>query len=85
MKVTAVCYGAMRDFVPSDGNEVAVELGPEATIGDLVDTLGAPRKLASSILVGGRPGRIDEKLEDGVRVTLMPPFSGGEEEEPSYG
>ena len=80
MRVTAICYGAMRDFLPqSSGNEADFVLDDGATVGQLVDALGAPRKLAAAILIDERRGELSETLTDGTRVTLMPPFSGGEE------
>lgn len=86
MKIIVSCFGAMREFLPDPkANEHSIELPDGATVGDLVDALGAPRKLAASILLGEQPGELGEGLEDGMRVTLMPPFSGGEEEEPTDG
>ena len=86
MRVTAICYGAMRDYlIDAAHNEAVIALDEGATVGDLVDALGAPRKLAASILIDERRGDLSEPLEDGMRVTLMPPFSGGEEEEPTDG
>ena len=86
MRVTAICYGAMRDYlIEATRNEAVIALDEGATVADLVDALGAPRKLAVSILIDERRGELSEPLKDGMRVTLMPPFSGGEEEEPRYG
>jgi molybdopterin converting factor small subunit len=79
MKVTVVCFGAMREYLPADAHENRAEitLSDEATVGDLVDQMGAPQRLASSILVGESREDLAFALTDGMQVTLMPPFTGG--------
>ena len=79
MKVTVTCFGAMRDYLPEtrEGNTAAVELAEGATVGDLVDALGAPRQLVHALLVDEVRGALDNPLREGAAVTLMPPFGGG--------
>jgi molybdopterin converting factor small subunit len=79
VKVTVLCFGAMREHLPSGtaGNRADVELHEGADVGDLVDALGAPRRLVFALLVDGRRGELDTRLEGGAEVTLMPPFTGG--------
>ncbi|HEX2235291.1 MAG TPA: MoaD/ThiS family protein [Actinomycetota bacterium] len=79
MKVTVVCFGAMREHLPpyAAGNRADVELDEGADVGDVVDALGAPRRLVFALLVDGRQARLDTSLQDGAEVTLMPPFTGG--------
>jgi molybdopterin converting factor small subunit len=79
MVVSVICFGAMRDFLPSGGtgNRAEVEIGDRATVGDLVDALGAPRRLVFSVLVDGVQAHLDTQLSDGGDITLMPPFAGG--------
>jgi molybdopterin converting factor small subunit len=79
VKVTVVCFGAMREHLPPSaaGNRADVELDEGADVGDLVDALGAPRRLVFALLVDGRQARLDTSLQDGAEVTLMPPFTGG--------
>ncbi|MDQ3784001.1 MAG: MoaD/ThiS family protein [Actinomycetota bacterium] len=85
MKVGVTCFGAVRDYLPAGaaGNRAEVELAEEATVGDLVDRLGAPRRLIFSLLVDGTRAGTDAVLQDGSEVTLMPPFSGGQAGSPS--
>jgi molybdopterin converting factor small subunit len=79
MVVSVICFGAMREFLGpgGTGNRAEVEIGDVATVGDLVDALGAPRRLVFSVLVDGVQARLDTQLSDGGVVTLMPPFAGG--------
>ena len=79
MKVTVVCFGALRDFLPvaAVGNSADLELGEGARVQDVVDALGAPQGLVHALLVDGRSSTLDARLSDGAEVTLMPPFTGG--------
>lgn len=77
--MTVLCFGAMREHLPpgAAGNRADVELREGADVGDLVDALGAPRRLVFAVLADGRRGELDTRLEDGAEITLMPPFTGG--------
>ena len=79
MIVAVVCFGAMRDFLPETrvDNRAEIDVDSEATVGDLVDALGAPRRLVFSVLVDGVHGEMSTPLSSGAEVTLMPPFAGG--------
>ena len=79
MRVTVVCFGAMREYLPEDatGNRVDLDLEDAATVGSVMDALGAPRRLAYALLIDGRRARLDEAVHPGAEVTLMPPFTGG--------
>jgi molybdopterin converting factor small subunit len=77
--VTVTCYGAMRDFLPptATGNSVSLDLPDGATVGDVVDALGAPRRLVHAALVNEDPSDLSRELRTGDRLTLMPHYSGG--------
>ena len=79
MKVTIVCFGVMREFLPENavGNEVSIQLPDGATIGDATDELGAPRHLVHAALVNEDPAGLTKRLNEGDRLTLMPHYSGG--------
>ena len=79
MKVSAVCFGQMREFLPPDaeGNRATLELTGQARVLDLVQSLGAPERLVYVLLVNGERGQLDHPLADGDEVTLMPPYTGG--------
>src|SRR5665809_120612 len=82
MKVSAVCFGQMREFLPPDaeGNRATLELDDTARVLDLVHMVGAPERLIYVLLVNGERGRLEDPLADGDEVTLMPPYSGGSED-----
>ena len=82
MKVTIVCFGAMREYLPddADGNRATIDVPDGASVGDLVDALGAPRRLVHALLVDEVQGDLAQRLHEGAAVTLMPSFSGGIED-----
>lgn len=78
MTVTVVCFGAMREFLPDPvSGRGAVQLLAGGTVRNLVGALGAPEHLIHSVLVDGLRAELDQPLEEGSEVTLMPPFAGG--------
>ena len=79
MKVTVLCFGMLRDHLPStaDGNRALVDLEGQATVADVVGSLGLPEGQVFAILVDGERGDLGQRLQEGSEVTLMPPFSGG--------
>jgi molybdopterin converting factor small subunit len=79
MRVSVVCFGAMREHLPhgATGNQAVLEVEDAATVGDVVDGLGAPRRLAFSVLVDGVQASLDSRVVEGAEITLMPPFTGG--------
>jgi molybdopterin converting factor small subunit len=69
----------MREYLPTNAidNHADVDLLEGATVGELVDALGAPRRLVHALLVDEVQADLAHELRDGAAVTLMPPFSGG--------
>lgn len=83
MRVTVVCFGALREFLPAGSlsNELSLEVPDGTTVRDVVRGMKAPAHLVFSALVGDARADLDETLHDGARVTLMPPFTGGRGED----
>ncbi|MEA2451718.1 MAG: Mut7-C ubiquitin [Actinomycetota bacterium] len=78
MRVTIVCFGAMREFLPDPSSgRTELDLAPGGTVRDAVGALGAPERSIHSVLVEGLRTDLDQVLEEGAEVTLMPPFAGG--------
>ena len=74
-----VCYGAMRDYLPSQdsGNRAEIEVDEGASVADVVRALGAPDLLVHAVLVGDEPATTSRVLHQGEEITLMPHFTGG--------
>ena len=81
MKVTVVCFGAMREHLPPDaqGNRAVLEANDDARVIDIVRALQAPERLVYALLVNEERAELEESLSDGDVVTIMPPFTGGTE------
>ena len=79
MRVSVVCFGALRAYLPvSDGrNRADLELETGSRVGDVVAALKIPEGLVYALLVDGERATPDEELHDEAEVTLMPPFAGG--------
>jgi molybdopterin converting factor small subunit len=75
-----ICFGAMRTYLPAEasGNRAEIDVDVGSRVGDLVDALGAPRRLVFALLIDGRQATLEDSLHEGAEVTLMPPFAGGE-------
>jgi len=69
----------MREYLPAGGpdNRADLDVAEGSTVGDLIDALGAPRRLAFAVLVDGTRADLGRSLDEGVEVTLMAPFTGG--------
>jgi molybdopterin converting factor small subunit len=77
MKVTVIGFGAMRQYLPEDTGRAELEVADESAVADVVDALGAPRRLAFSVLIDGVQASLDQRVHEGAEVTVMPPFAGG--------
>lgn len=79
VKVTVVCFGAMREHLPPDagGNRAVLEVERDAQVGDVVRALGAPERLVYALLLNEKRASLESPLAEGDEVTLMPPFTGG--------
>lgn len=69
--------GGIAKFMPDGATEHTAELQTPATVAELLDALGVPRKGPSVILVNKVPGDLDRKLGNGDTVHLLPMVVGG--------
>ncbi len=85
MNVTVQCFSFLRQLVGC--NELKLDLPASATVADLLAELYRrfPRlretERTTLIAVGVEFAKRDEKLTDGVVVSLMPPLQGGADDE----
>lgn len=79
MKVTVVCFGGMRRYLPPEatGNQVLIDIPAPADVSTAVAILGAPAQWVFAVTVDGEQASFETSLHDGAEVVLMPPFSGG--------
>jgi molybdopterin synthase catalytic subunit len=74
MTVTVQFFSYFRQH--TGRTEMPVELPPEATVGDLVETLGLDKNI-TLVAVGVEFVKFSDRLHDGDVVSLMPPLQGG--------
>ena len=79
LKVTVVCFGALRDYLPrgAAGNRADIEVPDGSRVEDVIDRLGAPHRAVFALLVNGEQADAGRILDEGAEVVLMPPFAGG--------
>ena len=78
MKVTVVCFGALREHLPDPStNHAVVELEVVGTVADVAESLAIPAGHLHAVLVDGERAEASTPVRDGSEVTLMPAFSGG--------
>jgi len=77
MQVTVELQAYLAQYSPSGDAVFPYSLPDGATVQTLVRQLNVPEELASVIVVNERSGDFEDPLDDGDRVTLIPPLSGG--------
>jgi molybdopterin converting factor small subunit len=77
VKVTVAAFGAMREYMSGGQGRAELDLPAGSRVGDVVDALGAPRRLVFAALIDGLQADLGQEVHEGAEVTLMPPFAGG--------
>lgn len=79
MKIEVELFMNLKEISPERyGNgPVELEIPGEATLGDLIRSLGIPASQPLIALVDGRTADSSCSLREGQLVTLFPPLDGG--------
>lgn len=77
MQVEVRIFGNLRKFVEGSENLLTIVLDQDATVGDLLKTLGIPLEKAKLIFVNARQAKAGYGLQEGDRVGIFPPSGGG--------
>lgn len=77
MRLTVELQAGLARYSPTGNNVFEHDLPEGASVTALADSLGIPDELASVVVVGDENVGPSHKLQDGDRVTLIPPLSGG--------
>lgn len=77
MKLTVELQASLAQYSPSGKSVFQYELPEGASVTALADRLGIPDELSSVAVIGDENVGPSHKLQDGDRVTLIPPLSGG--------
>ena len=71
-------HAGLVRFAPEPNRGVyARELADGATVTDLLATFDLPRERRVIVGVNGQTASLDEPLQDGARIDLVPPIAGG--------
>lgn len=84
MKITFKLYATLQGLLPpsAQNNSVEIEVKPDATLHQVIDTFSVPHKDAHLVLVNGTYYGFDERddaglLNEGDVVAVWPPVAGG--------
>jgi len=77
MRVTVELQAYLEQYSPNGQSVFEYELPDGANVDRLVQRLGVPDELASVIIVNDENTGPDHPLQEGDRVTLIPPLAGG--------
>jgi sulfur carrier protein ThiS len=83
MRITLKLFATLTDYLPPhrDGNQVEIEVDPQASIRDILAPYGLPEKLVHLVLVNGHYIAPDARgtrcLQEGDALAVWPPIAGG--------
>jgi sulfur carrier protein ThiS len=77
MKIRVELQAYLEDYSPDGQDKFSYEMPDGATVADLIRKLGVPEELASVIAIGDQAADASQELNEGDRVTVIPPVAGG--------
>ena len=84
MRITLKLFATLTDYLPPNsrvGNQVDIEVDPQASILDILAPYGLPEKLVHLVLVNGHyiapEQRAQTRLQEGDALAVWPPIAGG--------
>ena len=84
MQITFKLYAGLTEHLPAErrnGNQMPLEVSPQATIADVIAPFNLPMKLVHLVLVNGvfvpPDQRATRTLQDGDTLAIWPPIAGG--------
>lgn len=84
MQITFKLYAGLTDYLPPErrvGNQMPLEVAPEATIEQIIEPFHMPSRLVKLVLVNGvfvpPEERATRTLAEGDVLAIWPPVAGG--------
>ncbi len=84
MRITFKLYASLTEFLPAAhrvGNQMPLEVAPDATIAQVIEPFALPMKLVHLVLINGRyvppEERATRTLVEGDVLAIWPPIAGG--------
>ena len=84
MKITFKLFATLTDYLPESSrrsNLIELNVAPEASISQIIESFGLPPRLVHLVLVNGRYIEPDQRLSttlvEGDVLAIWPPIAGG--------
>ncbi|MCU0813811.1 MAG: MoaD/ThiS family protein [Burkholderiaceae bacterium] len=84
MQITFKLYASLTQHLPPEarqGNQMTLDVAPEATIAQIVEPFNLPMKLVHLVLINGvyvpPDERATRRLAEGDVLAIWPPIAGG--------
>ena len=83
MRITLKLFATLTDYLPPqrDGNQVQIDVDPQASITTILAPYGLPDKLVHLVLVNGHYVAPEDRgtrcLQEGDALAIWPPIAGG--------
>jgi len=77
MKIQLKLFANVKQYHPNDDQNIPVEYSDGSTVGEIIDALGIPEKLAKIVFVNGIQAGPEVTLKEGDRLAVFPPLAGG--------
>lgn len=77
MKIRVRCFTGMRRYAPNGKGDFSLELPEEASVGQMLETLGVPPGMHPFIAVNGRQAETGQRLREGDGVVVFSLAEGG--------
>jgi len=84
MRITLKLFASLTARLPAEarsGHSVELDVGPGATVLDVIRRQGIPETLCAIVLVDGhwvaRPDRATRAMSEGQVLAIWPPVAGG--------
>ena len=77
MKVRVQLESYLDQYAPGDDPRFSLDVPDGATVGDVLRKLGVPTEQAAVLTLGDEAVDIAQQLQEGDRVTVIPPVAGG--------
>ena len=79
MRVQVKLFATLRKYMPAGttGDTLTVDVPADATVADLVASLGIPLEHARMAVAAGEQLDLAAPVPNGVEINLFPPLAGG--------
>ena len=84
MQITFKLYASLTQYLPAEarsGNQVTLDVAPDATIERIIEPFNLPMKLVHLVLINGvfvpPEQRATRTLVEGDTLAIWPPIAGG--------